>query len=217
MDQPIGDTIEPRGFRGLSSLVSSISPEPTMATASQSTAAAPVVSSSSAPVGKNSSNTFLWVCAVAVPILFSVYVSTIQPPKPITTSVNSPPPAPTPSPIPAKPSAPINTNPRVPPVVPAPLPTVTEIRPAVGSNLTLKQDEVRYCLSEKIRLEAMKAVVDTRSSIHIRNFNDRVSDYNLRCGKYRYRQSDMSLAQSEVERIRSRLEAAAREAVQSWR
>ncbi|KAA2235878.1 hypothetical protein [Salinarimonas soli] len=94
---------------------------------------------------------------------------------------------------------------------------VNEIKPAVGTGNALSQAEIRYCLSERIRIETMEAVVNTQFSGQVSRFNASVDDYNSRCANYRYRRSDMDAARSAVEANRASIESAARALVWSWR
>jgi hypothetical protein len=88
-------------------------------------------------------------------------------------------------------------SPSVPPPTYRP-PVETVSKPAMGTNQVLSRAELRYCLSEKIRLDAMEGIADNRISAHVRNFNALVDDYNSRCGSYRYQRSDMDSAHSDV-------------------
>lgn len=64
----------------------------------------------------------------------------------------------------------------------------TESRPAAGGpQRILGPSEIRYCLAEDIRIEAMRPLA--RSPDEIDTFNGFISDFNARCGEYRYRGS----------------------------
>lgn len=80
-----------------------------------------------------------------------------------------------------------------------------EDKPPVGSNLTLSSEQILYCVAENIRLEGAKAAVDNHSDYEVNRFNVMVSDYNSRCGSFRYRRGSLESAQSDVELRRSQL------------
>jgi hypothetical protein len=77
--------------------------------------------------------------------------------------------------------------------------------PAFGA--TLSANEIRYCLSEKIRIESWERSLNHYSQISISEFNNGIHDYNSRCGNFRYKQSTFSAVQREVESRRQSLNA----------
>ena len=86
-------------------------------------------------------------------------------------------------------------------------------RPSVGTDNVLPVTEIRWCIRERIRIEAMRDVINTNAGID--KLNRFVDDYNSRCGSYRYRDSSHSQAKREVETYRSQIVAEAiREASQ---
>jgi hypothetical protein len=96
---------------------------------------------------------------------------------------------------------------------PAPTPPpatapAAEILPPVGSSLTLSRDQIRYCLSEDIRLEAARAAVDSYSQFDVSRFNSMITDYNNRCSNFRYRQGSLESVRVEVEANRYQLQTA---------
>lgn len=76
-------------------------------------------------------------------------------------------------------------------------------KPSVGTNNVLSLPEIRWCVRESIRIEAMRGVINTNAVID--KFNRTVNDYNSRCGSYRYRQGLKSRAEREVELYRERI------------
>jgi len=87
-------------------------------------------------------------------------------------------------------------------------------KPSVGTNKVLSVPQIRWCIREGIRIEAMRSVID--SNAEVGKFNRIVDDYNSRCGSYRYRQGSQSRAERDVEPYRSQIVAEAiREARQS--
>lgn len=82
-----------------------------------------------------------------------------------------------------------------------------EDKPPVGTNISLSRDQIRYCLSEDIRLGAMKNAINQYADSDVDLFNAKVHDYNSRCGKFRYRRGSLESVRSEVEANRLTLEA----------
>ena len=71
-----------------------------------------------------------------------------------------------------------------------------EVKPPVGTDNILDENEIKYCLSEKVRIQAMQITAKTNAQISV--FNQYVDDYNLRCSSYSYRQVDMDRAEALV-------------------
>ena len=108
---------------------------------------------------------------------------------------------------PSSPSAPSYSPPAATPTAPSRL---SEELPPVGTNNVLSGAQLRYCLAEDIRLESAKAAVNNYIDSHVDRFNGMVSDYNSRCGQFRYRKGALESARSEVERHRADLQAEGR-------
>jgi len=93
----------------------------------------------------------------------------------------------------------------------SPTPTVpvrpNEQKPEVGRNNVLSTGQIRYCLAEKIRLDAAEAVINNYVDSDVDRFNGYVDDYNSRCGEFRYRQGALESARREVEPHRVQLQA----------
>jgi hypothetical protein len=83
-------------------------------------------------------------------------------------------------------------------------------KPSVGENQVLNTKEVRYCTLEKVRLDAIEAVVSSSNSSEIRQFNARIADYNSRCGSFRYRRGELERIQSEINQNRAYIENTAK-------
>ncbi|HQZ69392.1 MAG TPA: peptidoglycan-binding domain-containing protein, partial [Planctomycetaceae bacterium] len=81
----------------------------------------------------------------------------------------------------------------------------TEERPDIGSGKLLGASQIRYCLAEDIRLTAAKQALDGYSDREVNRFNEMISDYNNRCGQYKYKGDALASARSEVERFRLEL------------
>lgn len=92
-----------------------------------------------------------------------------------------------------------------------------EVRPAAGTNLVLNRDNIRYCLYNSERLDAIDSSFGTESSGVIRQFNAAIDDWNARCSSYRYRQADMTAVQGEVRSRMTELRAEGLRTLQNWR
>lgn len=206
----------PRGFAGLSLLVSVIPPAtpppiPKAAAPKAAESGAPPVESAFGPKpgdGKpfwNKSN----VIGLGALVLFFgwVYANTKDRP-PLSSQPNQ---------YSASPVAPYAAAPAVPqPAPPPPVEYKTEEMPPVGTGLALTANQVRYCLSEDVRLETIRTIADHTSATQIGNFNARIGDFNARCANYRYRKSDMERVRSDVESNRYQLQMQARGIVAGW-
>jgi hypothetical protein len=91
----------------------------------------------------------------------------------------------------------------------------SETMPSAGTGQSLTTDELRYCLAEKVRMDAAQAVVDGNDWPQVDRFNAMVADYNSRCGEFRYRSSSMSIAQDDVNAHRFELEQEGRDRIAS--
>ena len=79
----------------------------------------------------------------------------------------------------------------------------TEARPPVGDNNVLSITQLHYCLAEDIRLEGARSSVDNYDGAEVDRFNAMISDYNIRCGSFRYRVGDLERARRAVETFRA--------------
>ena len=86
----------------------------------------------------------------------------------------------------------------------------SESKPSVGRNIVLSTAQIRYCLAEKIRLDASETVLNNYSDSDVDRFNAYVNDYNSRCGEFRYRQGSLESARRDVEPYRSELQVEGR-------
>lgn len=83
--------------------------------------------------------------------------------------------------------------------------------PPIGSNHVHSISEIRWCLAEGIRIDAVRNLNDSQADVAA--FNRWVDDYNSRCGSYRYRQGSLASAKRDVEPYASEIRKAARETV----
>lgn len=83
--------------------------------------------------------------------------------------------------------------------------TAYEEIPAIGSGTVLSSNQIRYCLSEQIRLDSWGNGVNHYSDFSVDAFNRAVNDYNARCSNYRYKKNSLNSVRTEVESRRSQL------------
>jgi hypothetical protein len=89
-------------------------------------------------------------------------------------------------------------------------PKVTEEKPPVGTKHMLGPAEIRYCLSEHIRIDAARGVLNHYVKSDVNRFNAAIADYNSRCGEFLYKPGSLETARSKVESNRAALEAVGR-------
>lgn len=92
-----------------------------------------------------------------------------------------------------------------------------EVKPPTGSGMRFDEGQIRYCLSQKVRLDSIKEEVNKYSQLEIDNFNELVSDFNARCSSFKYRRADMSRTEQEVAERNPMLMAEGKRIVRSWR
>ena len=90
------------------------------------------------------------------------------------------------------------------------------VKPNGTPNQVFSKPEIRYCLTEYIRLDAIKEAVNTASSSQVTRYNGLIADYNLRCSHYRYSANDYDAATREVEWDRNKIMSEALSGVYSW-
>lgn len=78
--------------------------------------------------------------------------------------------------------------------------------PPVGSGLVLTTPQVRYCVSENIRLDALNQLVDPYNHARVDLYNTFINDYNSRCSNYKYRSGVLESVKKEAEARRFLLE-----------
>ena len=92
---------------------------------------------------------------------------------------------------------------------------IGEDRPAIGTNLNFSRANIRYCLFQDVRLQALRSLVVQEADITA--FNALVDDWNSRCSKYLYRPSDKTAVDLEIDARRASLEAEGRAIALNWR
>lgn len=78
------------------------------------------------------------------------------------------------------------------------LPAMT--KPPVGTDHLHSIAEIRWCLAEDIRIEAIRPTANSSSDID--RFNRIVGNYNGRCSSFRYRDGALERATREIEAVR---------------
>lgn len=81
-----------------------------------------------------------------------------------------------------------------------------EDRPPIGDSLLFEDNQIRYCLSQKIRLGGWQITVEDADHDSVTTFNTQVDDYNARCGHFQYRTGALERVRAEVEMHRARLD-----------
>lgn len=89
-----------------------------------------------------------------------------------------------------------------------------EALPPIGSGMHLSRSQVRYCVYQGERLDAMRLLIS--SDYQIEKFNNLISDYNSRCAQYRYTSGVLSSIKREAESKASTLQADAKRIVATW-
>lgn len=111
---------------------------------------------------------------------------------------------------------PARVNPPITRPNPVPSPRATAppeqfaVKPPVGQGLVLEIPQIRYCLAEAIRLDAISPLVSTQATDEVNRFNARVDDYNNRCSSYKYKRGTLEQVRGEIEGQRATIESRAR-------
>lgn len=92
-----------------------------------------------------------------------------------------------------------------------------EIKPIPYSVLTYSRGNVRYCLFERARLEAIDKVIMNETDRVIALYNDVIDDYNSRCSNYQYYVDDLTAIQREVASSPEKINADIQIRLQGWR
>lgn len=93
----------------------------------------------------------------------------------------------------------------------------TEEKPPVGDGLVLSYNQIRYCLSEDIRLSAIKDALDSYSHHEVESFNTAIGDYNSRCSHFRYHRGALESVRAEVNPLHATLVVEGLHRLDSWR
>jgi TonB family protein len=90
--------------------------------------------------------------------------------------------------------------------------TADEDMPPVGRGEMFSEGQIRYCLAQRVRIDAIRPLLNRYDHDEIRRFNEQVADLNSRCSSYRYSGSALQDARAWLESTRPRIEQAARDA-----
>lgn len=93
----------------------------------------------------------------------------------------------------------------------------TESMPPVGQNNILNRSQIRYCLSQEIRIDTIQNGLNNYSDYEVSMFNSLVSDYNSRCGSFRYSSGSLESVRRQVEANRSSISAEGYATIRTWR
>jgi hypothetical protein len=204
----MGENKEKKGFAGFDSMVSNVEvPKPRPApvpdpvrqqeTASQFRATPQTVYAGKQTRGGGSGK--WWAIGIGVVVLYSWLMGTDNKSSSRPAAATPPYSAPSYS-APAPAAAPAYT----------PAPTyesdTSEERPPVGSGLSLSRSQIRYCLSQKIRISSWQGHVDNYSQTSVDALNMAVDDFNARCSNFRYLSGVLESVRSEVEANRYALQ-----------
>jgi len=92
-----------------------------------------------------------------------------------------------------------------------------EEKPSPGVEQVLSYPQLRYCVAEDIRINAMKAMINEYESVEVAGFNRYVSDFNSRCVSFKYRNGSLESVQTSAAARRMSIEEEGRQRVLSWR
>jgi peptidoglycan hydrolase-like protein with peptidoglycan-binding domain len=206
------DDVAGKGFAGLSSMVSDV--DATVASAQMAAAkptsqtvpeprSEPLSQAVEPPSGGSSTSKWLFGTAAAVGVLWLASLSNDK------SSVPSS--SPTIRTTPQTDASLVATNPslQVPERLASPN-RAAEAMPPIGTDVVLNSPQIRYCLAEDIRLGAAKGAVNDYNGSDVDRFNAMVSDYNSRCGQYRYKRGILEGLTIEIESYRASLAAEGR-------
>ena len=82
-----------------------------------------------------------------------------------------------------------------------------EEAPRVGNGLLLEDIQIRYCLSEEIRLGGWQLTVNSYDDASVVAYNAKVKDYNARCSHFKYQVGALERVRASVESRRVSLDA----------
>ena len=81
-----------------------------------------------------------------------------------------------------------------------------EEKPDIGQGLLLEDNQIRYCLSQKIRMGGWEITVESTDHKSVAAFNAQVDDYNSRCGHFQYKTGALERVRAQVESRRAYLD-----------
>lgn len=91
--------------------------------------------------------------------------------------------------------------------------SLPEDKPPIGATLQFNRMNLRYCVYQQVRLEAIGPVTySTESDV----FSALIKDWNSRCSRFHYAAGDKEAVDSEIKARRPALEAEGRAMVRGW-
>lgn len=93
----------------------------------------------------------------------------------------------------------------------------TESKPPVGQNNVLNRSQIRYCLSQEIRIDTIQSALNNYSDYETSMYNLLVSDYNSRCSSFRYSRGSLESVRQKVEANRSSITSEGYVTIKAWR
>src|SRR3954452_20479640 len=93
----------------------------------------------------------------------------------------------------------------------APMPlTADEALPPVGKGNLFSDGQVRYCLAQLLRVDAVRPLLNRYEREEVEQFNALVADFNARCGSYRYKDNALEESKAWLDDNRTLIERTAR-------
>lgn len=86
-----------------------------------------------------------------------------------------------------------------------------EEQPPVGRDVVLTTAQIRYCMAEEMRLDGARAIIGQGNGVQISRFNGMVVDYNSRCGQFKYRDGSWAIAVQDTTPFRQQYEEEGRD------
>ncbi len=105
-----------------------------------------------------------------------------------------------------------------PPQAPSPDSQPTEDIPLPGDGTrTFSQGNIRWCMFQERKLEIIRSRIETSTNeADTSSFNALITDYNNRCGRYRYREFDLRQVRSELALREAGLRLQAEDMINGW-
>jgi len=150
-----------------------------------------------------------------VQAMIAQFIASLTPRKPLA----RPPPQPQPSvaytPPAVMPAAPTPARPQ--PVAPAQSTQIEEVIPPFGQGHRHSREQLYYCYAEGIRLDSAKKAMAGASQRQIDALNERRTDFNTRCTKFKSDAADREAVKSYLPSKRAKLNAEGLAMIKRWK
>ena len=73
-----------------------------------------------------------------------------------------------------------------------------EQMPPVGRNNVLDITQIRWCKREQLKIEAIEGLINNAYEREVASFNAKVDDYNSRCAEFKYRRGQLEQVEREL-------------------